>query len=145
MGVDNAKDKDVIDAMKKGVGDTIGMIDEICERLKDCSNLLRIEQGKEVFNSLSQGIENIKSLLDLINELNIGIGYLSTSGYSISKEIFSNLDKTKGVFNEMLSAFEGKDWITVADIMEYEINPILLEIKKGLDTLNDRLTQIGLH
>lgn len=145
MAVYNAKDKDIIDAMKKGVSETIGTIDEINKRLLDLSSRLRIEQGEGTFNALSQGIENIKALLEFINELINGSNYLNLRGGSISTEMFSKLEKTTGVFNEMLSAFEGKDWITVADIMEYEINPILLEIKKGLDTLNDRLTQIGLH
>ncbi|MBI5327229.1 MAG: hypothetical protein HZB80_02905 [Deltaproteobacteria bacterium] len=144
MAVYNAKDKDIIDAMKKGVSETIGTIDEINKRLLDLSSRLRIEQGEGTFNALSQGIENIKALLEFINELINGSNYLNLRGGSISTEMFSKLEKTTGVFNEMLSAFEGKDWITVADIMEYEICPILTDIKNGLNILNESLNQIVL-
>lgn len=140
----NAGDKNVLDAMKKGVSETIGTIDEMHKRLLDLSSLLRIEQGEKAFNALSQEVENVRALLELINELINGINYLNLRGCNIPPEIFSRVGKTSGIFNEMLSAFEGKDWIIVSDIIEYEINPILLDIKDSFNVLNESMKQISL-
>ncbi|MCK7467509.1 MAG: hypothetical protein MZU91_04845 [Desulfosudis oleivorans] len=39
----------------------------------------------------------------------------------------------------MLSAFEAKDWITVADLIQYELKPVLSGIEADLARVKEEL------
>ena len=81
-------------------------------------------------------MDNLSDLMDFVRELRNGL-----EQSEISSESLSSWNKSVDIFKEMLSAFEGKDWITLADLIEYELNPLLLEGKNGLSELNGRLTE----
>ena len=131
------KEDELLIAVKKGVTGTTEIVDEMGNRLMECARLLRVEQSEMVFTALSEEIDNISQLVEFIKELKGGLGHLK--GINIPPETFSCWDNSVGLFKEMLSAFEGKDWITLADLIEYELNPLFLEGKKGLSELNERL------
>lgn len=128
---------ELVNALKNGIAEAIDITEEISDRLLDCSCLLRVEHSEEVFNSLLEGINNLSDLIDFIRELKKGMEALR--GYAAMEPLLSSWDGSLGVFKEMLSAFESKDWITLSDLIQYELHPLLLEGKKGLSELNETL------
>lgn len=136
-----SKDGELVEAMRNGIRETLEIIENMGEDLTNCSSLLRVEQSERVFISLSGGLENLGHLMDFIQEIKRGIGHLK--GRDISAEPLSCWDKSLSLFKEMLSAFENKDWITVADLIQYETYPLLEEGRKGLTELLQQLNSIG--
>jgi len=136
--MDDAKDAELLSAMRKGITEALGIIGEIGDGLLGCSDLLRVEQTDKVFIDLSEWIKNLGCLMDFIKELKRGVGYLK--GVGTSTEPLLCWDRSFNVFEEMLSAFENKDWITLADLIQYELHPLLVEGEKGLSELKDTIT-----
>jgi len=134
--IDVKKKEELLTAIKDGIISTCESIGQISGRLMDCANSLRIEQTEKVFNDISVLMDNLSDLMDFVRELRNGL-----EQSEISSESLSSWNKSVDIFKEMLSAFEGKDWITLADLIEYELNPLLLEGKNGLSELNGRLTE----
>ena len=134
--IDVKKKEELLTAIKDGIISTCESIGQISGRLMDCANSLRIEQTEKVFNDISVLMDNLSDLMDFVRELRNGL-----EQSEISSESLSIWNKSVDIFKEMLSAFEGKDWITLADLIEYELNPLLLEGKNGLSELNERLTE----
>jgi len=134
--IDVKKKEELLTAIKDGIISTCESIGQISGRLMDCANSLRIEQTEKVFNDISVLMDNLSDLMDFVRELRNGL-----EQSEISSESLSSWNKSVDIFKEMLSAFEGKDWITLADLIEYELNPLLLEGKNGLSELNERLTE----
>jgi len=138
MGTDNkGNDTGVLNAIKMGIEETLGIIGEIREGLLDCSRRLRVEQEGQVFTTLSEGIKNLSYLMDFIKELKNGLDHLMLKGCNLPEGSLSCWDRSLEIFKEMHSAFERKDWITVSDIIEYELYPLLIEGEKGLSKLKD--------
>ena len=134
--IDVKKKEELLTAITDGIISTCESIGQISARLMDCANFLRIEQTERVFNDISVSMDNLSDLMDFVRELRNGL-----EQYEISSESLSSWNNSVDIFKEMLSAFEGKDWITLADLIEYELNPLLLEGKNGLSELNGRLTE----
>ena len=134
--IDVKKKEELLTAINDGIISTCEIIGQISGRLMDCANFLRIEQTERVFNDISVLMDNLSDLMDFVRELRNGL-----EQSEISSESLSSWNKSVDIFKEMLSAFEGKDWITLADLIEYELNPLLLEGKNGLSELNERLME----
>ena len=134
--IDVKKKEELLTAIKDGIISACESIGQISGRLMACANSLRIEQTEKVFNDISVLMDNLSNLMDFVRELRNGMEQLEYSSESLS-----SWNKSIDIFKEMLSAFEGKDWITLADLIEYELNPLLLEGKNGLSELNGRLTE----
>ena len=134
--IDVKKKEELLTAIKDGIISACESIGQISGRLMACANSLRIEQTEKVFNDISVLMDNLSDLMDFVRELRNGL-----EQSEISSESLSIWNKSVDIFKEMLSAFEGKDWITLADLIEYELNPLLLEGKNGLSELNERLTE----
>lgn len=135
-----SKNAELIEAMRNGIIESLEIIKVMGEELINCSSLLRVEQSERVFISLSDGLENLGNTVEFIKEIKRGVGYLR--GCDISAEPLSCWDKSLSLFKEMLSAFENKDWITVADLIQYETYPLLEEGRKGLTELLQQLNAI---
>ncbi len=71
-----------------------------------------------------------------------GVEHLRSKGYDISMEAFACWDNSLGIFREMLSAFETRDWVTLSDLIQYELPPLFEEGKKGLSEISERLLEI---
>ncbi|MCC7202939.1 MAG: hypothetical protein IT393_09810 [Nitrospirae bacterium] len=132
--IDVKKREELLTAINDGIVSTCEIIGQISGRLIDCANFLRMEQNEKVFNEITALMDNLSDLMDFIRELKNGLGQ-----FEISPESLSSWDKSVDIFKEMLPVFEGKDWITLADLIEYELNPLLLEGKNGLSELKQRL------
>jgi len=135
-----SKNAELIVAMRNGISETLEVIKVIGEDLVSSADLLRNEESERVFTSLSDGLENLANLMDFVREIKRGIGHLG--GDALSADLLSCWDRSLTLFKEMLSAFENRDWITVADLIQYEIYPLLEEGHKGLTGLLQQLDSI---
>ncbi|GMT48352.1 MAG: hypothetical protein IEMM0007_1918 [bacterium] len=143
MGNDDMKkDVELVKAVQKGITETDEIVTEIGDRLLDCVNLLRTDQSERVFMALSEEIKNLNQLMDFIREVRKGVEHLRLKGYDISMEPFACWDNSLDIFREMLSAFETKDWVTLSDLIQYELPPLFEEGKKGLFEIKERLQEI---
>lgn len=143
MGNDDMKkDAELVKAVQTGITEADEIVTEIGDRLLDCVNLLRTEQSDRVFMELSEGIKNLNHLIDFIREVKKGVEHLRLKGYNISMEPFACWDNSLGIFREMLSAFESRDWVTLSDLIQYELPPLFEEGKKGLSEIRERLEEI---
>ncbi|KAF0123613.1 MAG: hypothetical protein FD151_179 [bacterium] len=131
------KEIELVNTMKNGITEAIGITKEIGDRLLDCSCLLRVEHSEEVFNALLEGINNLSDLVDFIKELKRGMGTLK--GYSQVEPFLSSWDGSLKVFEDMLPAFESNDWITLSDLIQYELHPFLVKGERSLSELNEIL------
>ncbi len=140
MGIDDAKKEiELVNAMKKGICEAVGIVREVGKGLMGCAHLLRVEQTERVFTALSEGIKDLSHLIDFIKELKSGMEHLK--GSNVSMEPLLCWDRSLNVFEEMLSAFERKDWITLSDLIQYELHPLLIEGEKGLSDLKERFQE----
>ena len=122
------------EAVVKGISNAEDSIGQLGDILLNCANRLRSEQSEEVFTALSTGIDNLSRLIALIKELKNGLTILNTS-----VEHLSVWDKSVGLFQAMVSAFERSDWITLSDLIQHELHPMLMEAREGLSTLKETL------
>jgi len=139
---DMKRDAELVKAIQKGITEADEIVTEIGDKLLDCVNLLRTEQSDRVFKELSEGIKNLNHLMDFIREVKKGIEHLRLKGYDISMEPFACWDNSLDIFREMLSAFENRDWVTLSDLIQYELPPLFEEGKKGLSEITERLQEV---
>jgi hypothetical protein len=137
MGSDDPRQGELLAKLLEGVDGALGTVEEIDKRLVACSKLLRVGNDAEVFTALSSGISNLGDLFDLVREIKNGVSVLKSR--SIPAEAFVSWEKSVDLFREMLAAFEGKDWITLADLIQYEISPLLAEGGKDLSRVREML------
>ena len=143
MGIDDMKrDAELVKAIQKGIAEADDIVTEIGEGLLECVNLLRTEQSDRVFMALSEGLKNLNHLMDFIREVRKGIEHLRHKGYDIPMEPFACWDNSLDIFKEMLSAFETRDWVTLSDLIQYELPPLFEEGRKGLSEIRERLQEI---
>jgi len=135
------KEQEVINTIKRGLVEAQDIMREIETGLMNSANQLRVEQHEEIFTALSISMNDLYHLMNFIDEVRKGIEHLKSREYEVSSEPLSCWDKSVDIFHEMLSAFERKDWVTLSDLIEYELQPLLSEGKRGLVELKERLDQ----
>jgi len=133
---------ELVDALITNIDQAGGLVDEINERVINCATLLRVEQSENAFRQVSTEIKNLTSVMEFINEVKKGLTFLASSGYEISLDSLACWENSLGVFNEMLSAFQNEDWVTVSDLLQYEISPMLKDGRKGLETIVQSLSKL---
>lgn len=124
--------KNLVDTLDNSLTESCILVDEVGNRLLNCANLLRVEQSKKTFEAISVEIENLTKLNDYIKEVRRALEYLKLQGYAISLDPLKCWDTLLDPFEEMLSAFTNKDWITLSDLIQYELYPVLMDGEKGL-------------
>lgn len=130
---------ELLNAMKEGVSDVSGIVGVLESDLTDCATALRIEHSETVFRKLAEGIQNLEHLMDFLGQLREGLGHLSRSGGRSFGSFPDSAGQVQPLFRDMLSAFEAKDWITVADLIQYELKPVLSGIEADLARVKEEL------
>ncbi len=105
--------------------------------LDECARLLRVEQSRGIFTKVSTNIENMKALMEFGDELRNSLARLHRPDISgddiLSQKEFLN------VFQAMVSAFEARDWVTLADLIQYELHPMITRGTEDLALLEGKL------
>jgi len=123
----------------QGVDTAISVVDEIESGLLDCSKQLRIDPSNEAFTVLSIGINNLGDMVALMQEIYKGCLHLKNN--PVPTKSNAAFEKSVDLFREVQASMERQDWISLADLIQYEVSPILKESKQELIAVRDCLAQ----
>jgi len=129
---------ELLTTVLQGVDTAISVIDDIENGLLDCSKQLRIDPSFETLTTLSIGISNLGDMVALMQEVQKGCVHLQ--GNPVPAESFTAFAKSIDLFREAQASMERQDWISLADLIQYEISPILKEAKQEFIVVRDGLT-----
>ncbi|MBN2653642.1 MAG: hypothetical protein JXR79_00805 [Nitrospirae bacterium] len=131
--------EDLKKVLLKEINSAHEVLIQITDGFSECTNTLRVEQNENVFTLLSELIKNLNLFVDFIKELKTGVDHLNESGHNLPVEPLIHWDKSLELFKNMLESFEGSDWVTLCDLMQYELIPMLKEGEEKLVNLKSAL------
>jgi len=137
MGTNDPRQAELLEKIRQGIDSALGITGMIGGRFIACSKQLRVEPGTEAFTLLSGEIANLGDLLALVQEIRKGVGFLADR--TVTADAFVSWEKSIPLFREIIAALEGKDWITLADLMQYELAPLLEAGEKELAGVRELL------
>jgi len=128
---------ELLSAIKNSISDARQVVKELAEVLSERIQPLRLEESESVFNDLTQNIYDLQGLMEFISELKDGMNYYE--GFGLPSDPISSNNEGLSLFNEMLTSMESKDWIMLADLIEYELSPMLIKEEEWLGKLDEKL------
>jgi hypothetical protein len=138
MSNDDPRQAELLTRIREGVESALQVVGEIDAGLLDSSKRLRVDPSNDAFSALSMGLTNLGDLIALVQEIRRGVAHLGSR--SVPREAFSFLDKSTDLFREMQAAMERKDWVSLADLIQYELSPLLAEGKKEFSSVLELLS-----
>ena len=139
MPSDDPRQTELLSRIREGVDSALVVVGEIDKELLDCAKRLRVDPSETTFTTLSAGISNLGDFVELVNEIRNGMAHLASR--PVPAEAFSSLEKALPLFRGMQAAMEGKDWITLADLIQYELSPLLAEGMKDFAAVRELLSR----
>ncbi len=137
MASDDPRQVELQSRILEGIEAAISVVGEIDAGLLDCSKRLRLDPSNETFTMLSAGVTNLGDLIALVQEVRKGVDHMESR--PVPADAFASLEKSVDLFREMNAAMERKDWISLADLIQYELSPVLGEGKKEFAAVRDLL------
>lgn len=131
---DITKETALLDAVRNGLAEGAGVVAELKNSLKSCSDNLRIGQSAQALGELTQAIGNLALLSEFIGELERGL-----KGLRVTGDVFPAWNDAREAFQGMVSALENRDWVVLSDMIQYELCPMLEETQKCASDLAEKL------
>ncbi len=128
---------ELFEAIKNSISDARQVVQELAEVFTERIQPLRLEESEAVFNDLTQNINDLQGLMEFLSELKGGIEYYEN--FALPIDPISSNDEGLNLFKEMLASMESKDWIMLADLIEYELSPMLMNQDEWLGKLEKKL------
>lgn len=104
--------------------------DKIIPQIERTSELLRVEDECEANEFYARCLEDLGLLIKLIED----VGNVSRLDFGkvtfLDAPIQERIDRFSFIIKEMVSSQENDDWIMLADLLEYELIPLLDEWKE---------------
>ena len=95
-------------------------------------------EANKFFLNIVDGMEWLSQVLDgAVKVLNLDKNQVEFKG----KTLFERQDQLVGLTKQLLEANQNKDWILVADLLEYEIAPFYMEWTDFLPDLKNRVNE----
>jgi hypothetical protein len=138
MPNEDPRQVELLARIREGIESALSVVGEIDAGLVDCSKRLRVDPSNDTFSALSMGVTNLGDLISLMQEIRKGFAHLVSR--PVPPEAFSFLDKSVDLFREMQASMERKDWISLADLIQYELSPLLGEGGKEFGAVRDLLS-----
>lgn len=139
MQTNDPRQMELLARIREGIDNALAVVGEIDRRLLTCSNRLRVDPSDDTFTALSLEISNLDALVALVQEIKNGVAHLASR--PVPTDAFASLEKSLSLFQQMLAAMEGKDWVTLADLIQYELSPLLADGAKDLSGIRDLLAR----
>ncbi len=136
---DNAREN-LINAIKNGLREVITLLDDLSSSLSSVATNLRFQQDKETLNSFANSLKDLESIYKFAEEVQNGLSQLNSMGYTVGTHYLDVWAKSEEHLRNMLNSFESEDWVTVCDLIEYEIIPIISRGKTSFQELFDYLS-----
>jgi len=128
---------ELLAVIKNCIGDARQVVKELAQVFAERIQPLRLEESENVFNDLTQNIYDLQGLMEFISELKDGMHYYK--GFGLPSDPISSNHNGLNLFNEMLTSMESRDWIMLADLIEYELSPLLMKEDEWLGKLDEKL------
>jgi hypothetical protein len=96
--------------------------------------LLENRKEEEAYNCLAELLDSIRIFYTIFSE---DLGWVEPSDAEISRKEFSAVLE-RGL-NQLISAQENRYWVSVCDVLEYEITPILESWQKLVARTHDHI------
>ncbi len=132
---------EVLAAIKNSIGDAKQVVKELADVFTERIQPLRQEESERVFNDLTQNIYDLQCLMEFISELKEGMRFYD--GFGLPPDPISSDNAGLKLFKEMLASMESRDWIMLADLIEYELSPLLMQEEDWLQKLDEKLVHYG--
>ena len=139
MQTDDPRQIELLNTIREGIDHALAVVGEIDRQLLACANRLRVDPSEDTFTALSSEISNLDALVALMQEIRNGLAHLAS--LPVPAGAFASLEKSVSLFQQMQAAMEGKDWITLADLIQYELSPLLADGAKDLSGIRDLLAR----
>jgi len=133
------KEAELLKVIRGSIPDARSTVQELEQVFKDNVYSLRVEAGDDAFLTLSQNIRDLQYLMNFIGELREGIGFFDA--IDLPNDPVTHQDSGVRLFREMNSALETKDWIMLADLIEYELAPLLMKEDEWFSILDTKLAE----
>ncbi len=113
----------------------VRQLDLLIQGAEKVSELFRIADEAEANEHYAQLLESLRLFLHIVDQVK-GILNLDLSAIAFENDtVEQRFEKLSEVINEMLKVQEEKDWIMLADLIEYELMPLLEEWKSIVPVL----------
>lgn len=122
------RESELLDAVERGLADGACAALELRNSLLQSVDAIRLGasgQG-QVMARFARALESLTLMTDLVRELRKGLRCLG-----IEANPFSAWDRAGEGLAAMVSALENRDWIFLADTIQYELCPLLEETEKS--------------
>ncbi len=139
MQTDDPRQIELLAKIREGIENALAVVGEIDRRLLTCSNRLRVDPSDDTFTALSSEISNLDAFVALMQELKNGFAFLTSR--PVPPDAFASLEQSLSLFQQMQAAMEGSDWVTLADLIQYELSPLLAEGERDLSGIRDLLAR----
>jgi hypothetical protein len=110
---------------------------ELTNSLAETKRIVRLLEDRseeKAYNGLVQLLESINVFFTIFSE---DLGWVEPENAEISRQEFSAaLERT---LVQLISAQEGRNWVSVCDVLEYEITPILESWQKMVARTREHL------
>ena len=132
--------ENLVKAIRDGLQEIVPIIDELSSSLSSVASDLRFQQDRNTLNNFAASMKDLESIYKFAEEVQRGLNQLNIMGYQVNTHYLDIWSNSEEHLRKMLSSFEAEDWITVCDLIEYEIVPLLSKGKASFQELLDSLT-----
>jgi Mg2+ and Co2+ transporter CorA len=114
------------------------MLEILNQSAKEISGLFRKADEKEANKRYLEFIESYQDLFQMLRHtrdaMNLDFGDIMIHGASVNDK----LEALQRLFDQMIHAQEGRDWVMLADLLEYELASLLKEWEEILPVLEGK-------
>lgn len=130
--VTTANSKDITLA---GVMDSLTHLNVLVNQLQEVVEKIQVGNEKEGLDLLLTTIEGLRWFNAILLSVEGVLGFDLREMFYNGESFENHRNKLNGVLNKMLAFFKMKDWVGLADAIEYELVPHLEEWKNWMPTL----------
>jgi len=145
LGVLNEKEEELVFTLLESLEDMPGIVEELDGELQRAAMTLRMDYSTDTFTILSAVLDGLKNLINYVEEVKCGVEHLAGRGLEVDDTSLDWWEEYEQVFEDMLASFEMQDWIGVADLIEYELHPLLEEGRERFISLREALRGASLR
>lgn len=128
-----------IKTMERALKEGIAQIDDLCKGLEQVAVMLQRGEETKAFQQFSEvvwGVEGIMHAVENAREVfSIDYEQIKTETGTLAEKIM----ELKSLLSEVVTAFENKDYVMLADLLEYELAPSLRGWREPLNMMLEQV------
>lgn len=142
LEVMSEKESELLSTLVSTLEDMPELIEELGDEMRAAAMSLRVDYSQETFSNLTAILEGLKNLINYVDEVKYGVDHLAERGLALDATDLDCWEEHEDLFQELLNYFEVQDWVGVADLMEYELIPLLEKGKEAFVLLRESIRNV---